>query len=93
MASKSTTSSNDRSSNSNSNSATNANQTSTTAPTNPADKSDYQWLKDAGYKNMYHFMLSYGLKMHGDDDYEEGKAILKGMREGEQANYEQEGKW
>ena len=39
---------------------------------------------------MYHFMLSYGLKMCDDEDFEEGKAILKAFRDDEQEMYEEE---
>ncbi|KAG4418918.1 hypothetical protein IFR04_007954 [Cadophora malorum] len=66
--------------------------TATTAdaiPPNPALKSDYKYLKDAGWTNMYYFMLSYGLKMHDDEDYEEGKRILEALRENEQENWEE----
>jgi len=38
---------------------------------------------------MYYFMLSYGLKMHDDEDYEEGKRILEALRENEQENWEE----
>lgn len=31
----------------------------------------------AGFKNMYYFMLSYHMNIHDDEDYEEGKAILR----------------
>ncbi|PVH79849.1 hypothetical protein DL98DRAFT_532692 [Cadophora sp. DSE1049] len=71
----------------------NANQTTntnTTTPPNPALKSDYKFLKEAGWENMYYFMLSYGLKIHDDEDYEEGKAILKALRESEQEAWEEE---
>lgn len=35
------------------------------------------------YGGMYHFMLSYGLKMYKEGDLEEAKQILRGMAEAE----------
>ena len=46
----------------------------------PTGKSDYAMIKDAGFRNKNEFMLSYGLRMKNQDDYEEAKAILDGMR-------------
>lgn len=43
-------------------------------------KSDNRLLKDCGYRNMKHFMDSYGLKISDDDDLAEAKEILKGFR-------------
>ena len=50
-----------------------------------APKSQYRVLKDAGYDNMNHFMQSYGLKSHDDDDLREGKAILEEFRKRDEA--------
>ncbi|KAF2158665.1 hypothetical protein M409DRAFT_30829 [Zasmidium cellare ATCC 36951] len=33
------------------------------------------------YGGHYHFMLSYGLKMHNQDDFDESKRILEGLQE------------
>jgi hypothetical protein len=38
-----------------------------------------QMVKNAGFRNFNHFMQSYGLKMHDDDDVQEGKAILNAL--------------
>lgn len=54
----------------------------------PQDKSDYSILKDGGYSNMNHFMQSYGLSMHKDDDVQEAKSIIEGFRQVDQANYD-----
>lgn len=54
----------------------------------PKDQSQRQFLKECGYDGMQHFMLSYGLKMWNDDDLEEAKAILEGLRETWQAEWE-----
>lgn len=35
------------------------------------------------YGGMYHFMLSFGLKMYKDGDLDEAKAILRTLAEGE----------
>ncbi|KAF1942207.1 hypothetical protein EJ02DRAFT_346154 [Clathrospora elynae] len=35
--------------------------------------------KDAGFDNFKAFLESYGLRLHNDDDVEEGKAIMRGM--------------
>ena len=37
---------------------------------------------------MPHFLASYGLKMHDDEELEEGKAILSGLREAAQRDWE-----
>ncbi|CAG8961216.1 hypothetical protein HYFRA_00013272 [Hymenoscyphus fraxineus] len=55
---------------------------------NPADKSNSQWLKDTSWGNMYHFLLSYQLKPYDDEDWEEGKRIIKAFREDEQEEWE-----
>jgi hypothetical protein len=55
----------------------------------PKDKSDYRFLKDGGYRNMQHFLQSYCLKLGDDEDLEEGKQILLGLREIEQAQWEE----
>jgi len=51
----------------------------------PSRKSDYQIIKDGGFRDMKHFMESYGLRMHDDDDLQEAKAILQMMRENDAA--------
>lgn len=38
---------------------------------------------------MYYFMLSYGLNMHDDEDYEEGNRILMAMRENDEEVWEE----
>lgn len=39
--------------------------------------------RDAGFTSFNHFMMSYGLKMHNDDDVQEAKAILRGLYQDE----------
>ncbi|KAG4434008.1 hypothetical protein IFR05_010523 [Cadophora sp. M221] len=67
----------------------NNNDKPATVPSDPADKSNSRWLKDAGWRSMYDFMLSYELKICVDEDYEKGKAILKAFRDREQEDYEE----
>ncbi|CZR60126.1 uncharacterized protein PAC_10021 [Phialocephala subalpina] len=55
----------------------------------PKDKSDYQYLKEGGWKDMNHFMLSYNLRMYKDDDVQEAKSILKAFKEGDQYQWEE----
>ncbi|KAL2067756.1 hypothetical protein VTL71DRAFT_15852 [Oculimacula yallundae] len=78
-------------SNQNGNSSSNqASGSCSATSSNPASKSNYEWLQDSGHDNMDKFLLSYGLKMHNDEDVEEGKAILKGLRDGEQKEWEEQ---
>jgi hypothetical protein len=35
--------------------------------------------KDAGFSGFKAFLESYGLRLHNDDDVQEGRAILRGM--------------
>lgn len=42
------------------------------------------WLKD-NYGGEYHFLHAHGLKMHNDDDRQEGKAIVQGFIEQDRA--------
>ena len=44
-------------------------------PLTPAEKA---WLK-ANYRNEYHFLLTYGLHIHKDEDRAEGRSILKAL--------------
>ncbi|CZS92921.1 uncharacterized protein RAG0_03425 [Rhynchosporium agropyri] len=60
------------------------------ASPNPAKKSNYQWLKDNGWNDVYYFMLSYQLRNHNDEDIIEGRRILKVMRDEEHRVWEQE---
>ncbi|CAG8974008.1 hypothetical protein HYALB_00008557 [Hymenoscyphus albidus] len=95
------TSSNKQSSSPANQSTSSNNQTSTTVNNNsssnnarpcspnPADKSDYRWLKDSGWENMHHFLLSYQLKPYDDEDWVEGKRIFKAFREDEQEEWEE----
>lgn len=46
-------------------------------------------IKDAGFSNMNSFMQSYNLKMHDDDDLQEAKAILDGLRKIDEAGRKQ----
>lgn len=43
-------------------------------------KLDYAMIKDAGFRNKNEFMLSYSLRTKNQDNHEEAKAILDGMR-------------
>jgi hypothetical protein len=45
-------------------------------------------IKEAGFRNMPDFLGSYGLKMHDDGQLAEGKAILGGLREVAQREWE-----
>ena len=54
----------------------------------PKNKSDYRIIRDAGFKSMYHFMLSHNLKIHDNDDYQHAKQIPQAFREGDQEEYE-----
>ena len=49
--------------------------------TAPASKpmSQYAMVREAGFTSFNQFMLSYGLKIHDDDDIKEAQAILKGL--------------
>lgn len=60
-------------------------------PPEPKDKSNYQLLKEGGYDNMHHFMLSYGLKPYGNqEECDETRSILEGLRECEQKDWEEQ---
>jgi hypothetical protein len=59
-------------------------------PVQPKDKSTLKWLRDAGYRNLPHFMMSYCLKFGDDDDLDEAKAIIAQMREEDQRQWEAE---
>ncbi|RDW79464.1 hypothetical protein BP6252_04102 [Coleophoma cylindrospora] len=56
----------------------------------PKDMSQYAVIKGAGYTGMQHMMQSYGLKIYEDDDVTEAKAIIDGIRQNMQADWEQE---
>lgn len=45
------------------------------------DRTNYRILRDGGWDNIHHFMLSYGLKPYDPDDYETAKVIIQGFRE------------
>jgi hypothetical protein len=54
-----------------------------------SDKSDYAFLKENGFDgSQQHFNQVYGLNIIDDDQLEEGKAILEGLRDIEQRNWE-----
>lgn len=53
----------------------------------PKDMSDSRMVKGCGFRSMYDFMPSYGLKMHNDEDYEEGKQIIQALREAQQQQW------
>lgn len=59
----------------------------------PNKMSQNKFLKEAGYRNFQHFMQSYGLKnIVDDDELEEAKAILSGLRQLAQLQWEMEDK-
>ncbi|ROV96460.1 hypothetical protein VSDG_05495 [Cytospora chrysosperma] len=45
------------------------------------DRTNYRIIRDGGWDNLHHFMLSYGLKPYDPDDYETAKVIIQGFRE------------
>lgn len=45
------------------------------------DRTNYRIIRDGGWDNIHHFMLSYGLKPYNPDDYETAKVIIQGFRE------------
>lgn len=45
------------------------------------DRTNYRIIRDGGWDNIHHFMLSYGLKPYNADDYETAKVIIQGFRE------------
>jgi hypothetical protein len=55
----------------------------------PKDRSDHAVLQQGGWEDRDKFMLSYGLKMHNDDDVQEGKAILQAYKDHDQRAYEE----
>ena len=63
------------SSNNKNNNNNHNNNNNNTKPT----MTDDQFLKSWG--GMYHFMLSYGLKIHDEEDYRQAKEILRVMKE------------
>jgi hypothetical protein len=54
----------------------------------PKDKTDYAIIKEGGWDSMHHFMISYGLKMHDDEDYAQAKQIVRAFRQHDQKDYE-----
>jgi len=54
---------------------------------NPSSISTNAFLKAGGFDSMNHFMQCYGLRMYNDDDVQEAKAIIAGMRANDQAQY------
>ena len=44
----------------------------------PYTAEEKKWLKKH-YKDEFHFLLSYGLKIYNDEDREEGRAIARGL--------------
>jgi hypothetical protein len=55
-------------------------------PLQPKDKTDAQWLRDAGYTGMPQFMISYGLKF--PDDIDEAKKLIDSFRKDQQEEWE-----
>lgn len=45
------------------------------------DRTNYRIIRDGGWDNIHHFMLSYGLKPYNAEDYETAKVIIQGFRE------------
>ncbi|KAG8168703.1 hypothetical protein KVR01_001452 [Diaporthe batatas] len=45
------------------------------------DRTNYRIIRDGGWDNIHHFMLSYGLKPYDPDDYETAKVIIQGFRD------------
>lgn len=45
------------------------------------DRTNYRIIRDGGWDNLHHFMLSYGLKPYDPDDYETAKTIIQGFRD------------
>lgn len=45
------------------------------------DRTNYRIIRDGGWDNLHHFMLSYGLRPYNADDYETAKVIIQGFRE------------
>ncbi|KAF3760943.1 hypothetical protein M406DRAFT_324565 [Cryphonectria parasitica EP155] len=45
------------------------------------DRTNYRIIRDGGWDNIHHFMLSYGLKPYDPDDYETAKTIIQGFRD------------
>lgn len=45
------------------------------------DRTNYRIIRDGGWDNLHHFMLSYGLKPYDPGDYEMAKVIIQGFRE------------
>jgi hypothetical protein len=45
------------------------------------DRTNYRIIRDGGWDNLHHFMLSYGLKPYDPDDYETAKVIIQGFRD------------
>ncbi|PSR90353.1 hypothetical protein BD289DRAFT_481812 [Coniella lustricola] len=45
------------------------------------DRTNYRILRDGGWDNLHHFMISYGLKPYDPADYDKAKAIIQGFRE------------
>jgi hypothetical protein len=54
----------------------------------PNEKSNYRIVKEGGWDNMEHMMLSYGLKLYNDDDIQEAKQIIEKFREYDQQVYD-----
>jgi hypothetical protein len=71
-----------------SNQKSSSNKANTTDTTQPKDYSNYRMIKEAGFDNMLTFMASYGLKIHDDEQLAEGKAILEGLRQCAQHDWE-----
>ncbi|KAL4915105.1 hypothetical protein BDW62DRAFT_203961 [Aspergillus aurantiobrunneus] len=51
----------------------------------PEDKGQRQILKEGGYDNFQHFMLSHDSRMHNDEDVQHGKEILSRYEEFDRA--------
>lgn len=45
------------------------------------DRTNYRIIRDGGWDNIHHFMLSYGLKPYDPEDYETAKVIIQGFRD------------
>lgn len=45
------------------------------------DRTNYRIIRDGGWDNIHHFMLSYGLQPYNTDDYEKAKVIIQGFRD------------
>jgi len=63
-------------------------QSSSQSSTQPKDKSQEQFFKDAGFKSHQDFNMSYGVKPGDFEGHEEMKEVVKTMRERDQAEWE-----